>query len=79
DDEVAEIISYLLLNNDSEASEIAQTIERYIQIIDEPIATEKVLNNNEIITIVQAEKNNQEQKSNDDNKELLPLPIIAKK
>ncbi|CAG8533187.1 4867_t:CDS:2 [Racocetra fulgida] len=66
DNEVAEIISDLLLNNDSEASKIAQTMERYIQIIDEPIATEG------------AKENNQEQESDDDDKEPPPPPVTAK-
>ncbi|KAF0534973.1 hypothetical protein F8M41_009765 [Gigaspora margarita] len=75
DDEIAKIIVDLLSNDVSEASNIAQTIERYIQIVDEPVATEKMLYDKEIITIVQAEEN--KQKSNDDEKPP-PSPVIAK-
>ncbi|CAG8527757.1 25926_t:CDS:2, partial [Racocetra persica] len=56
DDKVAEIIFDLSLNNDSEASKIAQAMEKYIQIIDEPIAIKEILNNNEMIALVQAEE-----------------------
>ncbi|CAG8623534.1 17662_t:CDS:2 [Gigaspora margarita] len=75
DDEIAEIIVDLSSSDDPEASNIAQTMERYVQIVDEPVATEGMLDDEKIITIVQAEEN--EQKSNDDE-EPPPPPIIAK-
>ncbi|CAG8560440.1 10556_t:CDS:1 [Dentiscutata heterogama] len=77
DDEVAEIIVDLSSSDNSEASEIAQSIERYIQIINEPVATEGMLNDEEIITMVQAEENEQEQES-DDDEEPPPPPVTAK-
>ncbi|CAG8584892.1 24476_t:CDS:2 [Gigaspora margarita] len=61
---VAEIIVDLSSSNDPEASNIAQTMERYVQIVNEPVATEGILDDEEIITMVQAEEN--EQESNDD-------------
>ncbi|CAG8599072.1 1667_t:CDS:2 [Gigaspora rosea] len=72
-----EIIVDLSSSDDSKASNIAQIMERYIQIVDEPVATEGMLNDEEIITMVQAEENEQEQES-DDDEEPPPLPVIAK-
>ncbi|CAG8842634.1 23075_t:CDS:2, partial [Gigaspora margarita] len=57
DDEIAEIIVDLLSSNDSESSNIAQTMERYIQIVDKPVATEGMLDDKEVVTMVQAEEN----------------------
>ncbi|KAF0551170.1 hypothetical protein F8M41_023586 [Gigaspora margarita] len=60
DDEVAEIIVDLSSSDDSKASNIAQTMKRYVQIVDEPVAIEGILDNKEIITMVQAKENEQE-------------------
>ncbi|CAG8806011.1 36319_t:CDS:2, partial [Gigaspora margarita] len=76
DDKVAEIIVDLSSSDDPKASNIAQIMERYIQIVDKPVATEEILNDEEIITMVQAEENEQE---SDDDKEPSPPPVIAKK
>ncbi|CAG8610466.1 17157_t:CDS:2 [Racocetra fulgida] len=67
DDEVAEIITDLSLSDNPEVSKIVQAIERYIQTIDEPITTEGLLNNEEIITI-----------ESDDNEEPSPSPVTTK-
>ncbi|CAG8854237.1 41936_t:CDS:1, partial [Gigaspora margarita] len=75
DDEVAEIIVDLSLSDDPEASNIAQTIERYVQIVNEPIAIEGMLDDKEIITMVQAEENEQE---SDDDEKPPSFPITAK-
>ncbi|CAG8810079.1 10620_t:CDS:2, partial [Gigaspora margarita] len=61
-DKVAEIIIDLSSSNDSEAFNIAQTMERYVQIVDEPVAKKGILDNEEIITMVQAKENEQETK-----------------
>ncbi|CAG8720462.1 14246_t:CDS:1, partial [Cetraspora pellucida] len=78
DDEISEIIVDLSSSDNLKASEIAQFIENYIQIINEPVAMEGMLNNKEIITIVQAEENEQEQESDDDDKKPPPLFVTAK-
>jgi len=78
DDEVAEIIVDLSSSDNPEASEIAQSMERYIQIINEPVATEGMLNNEEIITMVQAKENEQEQESDNDDEKPPPPSVIAK-
>ncbi|CAG8788860.1 8422_t:CDS:2, partial [Racocetra persica] len=67
DDDVADIVVDLLSHNDPEASKVAQAIEKYVQIVDE----------SEIISMVQAEENEQEQESGD-NEESSPPPVIAK-
>ncbi|CAG8580639.1 103_t:CDS:2, partial [Scutellospora calospora] len=64
-------------SDDPEASNIAQIMERYIQIVNEPVAMEGMLNDEEIITIVQAEENEQEQES-DDDEEPPPPSVTAK-
>ncbi|CAG8846183.1 20698_t:CDS:2, partial [Gigaspora margarita] len=77
DDEVAEIIIDLSSSDDPKASNIAQIMERYVQIVEEPVAMEGMLNDKEIITIVQANENEQEQESDDDKEPSSP-PVIAK-
>ncbi|CAG8701628.1 42504_t:CDS:2 [Gigaspora margarita] len=74
DDEVAEIIIDLSSSDNSEAANIAQTMKRYVQIVDKPVATEGILDDEEIITMFQAEENEQE---SDDDEEPSP-PVIAK-
>ncbi|CAG8476913.1 5649_t:CDS:2 [Cetraspora pellucida] len=66
DDEIAEIITDLSSSNDPEASQIAQAMKKYVQTVDESIATEELLEDEEIIAMVQAEENNQQQESDDD-------------
>ncbi|CAG8438760.1 17478_t:CDS:2 [Cetraspora pellucida] len=77
DDEIAEIITDLSSSNDPEASQIAQAMEKYVQTVNEPIATEGLLENEEIITMVQAEENDQQQESDDDEEPPLP-PVTTK-
>ncbi|CAG8488622.1 5005_t:CDS:2 [Cetraspora pellucida] len=78
DNEVAEIIVDLSSSDNPEAFKIAQSIERYIQIIDKPVVIEEMLNDEEIITMIQAEENEQEQESDDDNEEPSPSLVTAK-
>ncbi|CAG8783180.1 3141_t:CDS:2, partial [Dentiscutata erythropus] len=79
DDKLAEIIVDLSYSDDAEAFKVAQAIERYIQIINKPIATEGLLEDNEIIAMVQAEENDQQQESDDDDEEPPPPPVTTTK
>ncbi|CAG8442580.1 3732_t:CDS:2, partial [Gigaspora rosea] len=80
DDEVAEIIVDLSSSDDPEASNIAQIMERYIQIVNEPVATEGILNDEEIITMVynaiQPVLQYEEQTNSESNLELAELEFL---
>ncbi|CAG8714417.1 17761_t:CDS:1, partial [Racocetra fulgida] len=54
-DEIEEIITKLP-NESLYAPEMAKAVAIYIQVVDKPIATEEILNDEEIIATVQAEK-----------------------
>ncbi|CAG8701858.1 14744_t:CDS:1, partial [Dentiscutata heterogama] len=62
------------------APEIAQVITTYLQVINEPVATKEILDNERIISIVQADKNEESvsQEINDEG-EVSDLPITATK
>ncbi|CAG8721701.1 22400_t:CDS:2 [Cetraspora pellucida] len=55
-DNIEEIVAKLP-DESSYVLETAHTTITYLQLIDEPAATEEILNNKEIIFIVQADKN----------------------
>ncbi|CAG8796366.1 23959_t:CDS:1, partial [Racocetra persica] len=61
-DEVADIVVDLSSHNNLEASKVAQAMEKYVQIVDKSVATEGMLNKQEIICIVQAKKMNKNKK-----------------
>ncbi|CAG8690320.1 14999_t:CDS:1, partial [Racocetra fulgida] len=80
-----EEIETIIFNLSDESSYIAETIwaiSRYIQAIDEPIVTEKILNDEGIISMIQAKENNistrQTIKEDDKDKASELLVIVAK-
>ncbi|CAG8775166.1 1838_t:CDS:1, partial [Racocetra persica] len=78
--EIEKIITKLPYKN-IYASEPAQTIAIYIQVVNDSIVTEEILNDEKIITTVQGEKNKKElTKQEIENKdETSDLPVIAAK
>ncbi|CAG8834827.1 24189_t:CDS:1 [Racocetra persica] len=67
-----------LLDENSYVPKTAQVTIIYLQLIDKPAATEEILNNERIISMVQANKNEEsvEQEIEDEDK-VLNLPITA--
>ncbi|CAG8746351.1 12759_t:CDS:1, partial [Gigaspora rosea] len=53
---IEEIVAKLP-DESSYAPETAQAITTYLQIIDESVSTEEILNNEEIISMIQADEN----------------------
>ncbi|CAG8636549.1 14565_t:CDS:1 [Dentiscutata erythropus] len=72
-------VSLLLEDLSAETSlviqELSNNIEEYIQMIDQPVTTENILTDEEIIEIVMDEFCDNETDDNDDNEELPPPPI----
>ncbi|CAG8796454.1 27727_t:CDS:2, partial [Gigaspora margarita] len=68
---IEEIVAKLP-DESSYVPETAQAITTYLQIIDEPVFTEKILNNKKIIFIVQADENKESvrQEIDDEDKEI---------
>ena len=60
-------------------SEIARDIEQYMQILDEPIATETILNDEEIIVMVQADMALEQDldPGDTDEDEMPPPPLVS--
>ncbi|CAG8770289.1 2623_t:CDS:1, partial [Racocetra fulgida] len=73
--EIEEIISKLP-NESQYASETAHAVATYIEVVDESIATEEVLNDEEIIAMVQAEEN-KEPIGEDEDEDRVPDPPVS--
>ncbi|KAF0452395.1 CENP-b protein 1 [Gigaspora margarita] len=73
--EIEEIISKLP-DESQYAPETAHAVATYLEIVDEPIATEEVLNDEEIIATVQAEKN-KEPIGKDEDEDGEPDPPVS--
>ncbi|CAG8533221.1 6993_t:CDS:2 [Cetraspora pellucida] len=74
--EIEEIV-VKLPDESSYAPETAQAITTYLQVIDEPVATEEILDDEVIISIVQADENEESisQKINEEDK--VPDPSVT--
>ncbi|CAG8832482.1 43177_t:CDS:1 [Gigaspora margarita] len=57
--------------------EIAHAIATYLEVVDEPIATDKILNDEEIITMVQAKENKEPIGEDEDEDRVPDLPVSA--
>ncbi|CAG8666788.1 14370_t:CDS:2, partial [Racocetra fulgida] len=76
-DEISEIITKLP-DESLYAPETAQAVATYVQVVDEPIATEEIFNDEEIIATIQAkenEKGSTEQEIEDEDE--LPEPPVT--
>jgi hypothetical protein len=73
--EIATIIANLPSNDDPNALEVTLAMERYIQTIDEPVITEDILSDQDIVAMVRSEEiEDNEQESED---EALPPPLVT--
>src|SRR2546421_11128804 len=77
-DDLADIFVVDLMPEFEFESEITRDIEQYMQILDEPIATETILNNEEIIAMVQTDMAlEQDLDPGDTDENEMPPPLVS--
>ncbi|CAG8582334.1 14619_t:CDS:2, partial [Dentiscutata heterogama] len=74
--EIEEIVAKLL-DESSYAPETAQIITTYLQVIDEPVATEEILDDEGIISMVQADENEESVSQEIEGEDEVPDPPVT--